>query len=99
MKSICHVVRGYLPGFVKVVEGSTEFIKLFLCDALAVTGQDLVLNLVDGPETKNVKFLNINKLDYSKMYFFCGVICFCAISVSSRVSQPQHYLGPMRYAC
>ena len=35
--------------FVKVIEGGTELIELFLGDAFGVTGQDLVLNLVDGP--------------------------------------------------
>merc|ERR1719295_311741 len=34
--------------FVKVVEGSAEFVKLFLCDSLAVSSQDLVLDFVDS---------------------------------------------------
>ena len=68
MKPICQLVTGYLPGFVKVVEWCPEFIKLFLRDSLAVTGQDLVLNLVDGSETKCVKFqIVIIFIYYSKI--------------------------------
>lgn len=33
---------------VKVVEGGSELIELLLADALGITGQDLVLNLVNG---------------------------------------------------
>ncbi len=32
---------------VKVVEGGSELVQLLLADALGVTGQDLVLNLVN----------------------------------------------------
>lgn len=32
-----------------MVERSPELVQLFLCDALRVPGQDLVLDLVDGP--------------------------------------------------
>ena len=38
------------PALVEVVEGSPELVELLLGDALAVPGQDLVLNLVDGSE-------------------------------------------------
>jgi len=37
------------PALVKVVEAGAELVELLLGDALAVSGQDLVLNLVDGP--------------------------------------------------
>ena len=37
-----------------MVEGGAELVQLLLGDALAVTGQDLVLNLIDGPEKWNV---------------------------------------------
>jgi hypothetical protein len=33
-----------------VVEGGPELVELLLGDSLAVPGQDLVLNLVDGSE-------------------------------------------------
>ena len=33
-----------------MVEGGPELVELLLRDALAVPGQDLVLNLVDRPE-------------------------------------------------
>ena len=59
MAPICQVVEQYLPGFVKVVEWSPEFIKLLLCDTLAISGQDLVLNLVDGSEIKKKSAQNI----------------------------------------
>jgi hypothetical protein len=44
-----------------VVEGCPEFVELLLGDALAIPGQDLVLNLVDGPEKVSffIKFLKI----------------------------------------
>lgn len=32
---------------VKVVEGGSELVQLLLADALGVTGQDLVFNLID----------------------------------------------------
>ena len=35
-----------------MVEGSTELVQLFLSDSLAVPGEDLVLHLVDCPETQ-----------------------------------------------
>lgn len=38
-----------MPYPIKVVEGSSELVELLLADALCVTGQDLVLHLVDGP--------------------------------------------------
>lgn len=31
-----------------MVEGGSEFIELLLADALGVSGQDLVLHLIDG---------------------------------------------------
>lgn len=34
---------------VKVVEWCTELIHLFLANAFSITGQDLVLNFIDGP--------------------------------------------------
>ena len=36
-----------------MVERSTEFIQLFLSDALAVSGQDLVLHLVNCSRRRN----------------------------------------------
>jgi len=62
-------VKTASSGFVKVVEGCTEFIKLFLCDTLAVTGQDLVLDFIDGP---------VNRCDQllpSHPKGFHGVLC------------------------
>ena len=35
-----------------MVEGGTELVQLFLSDSLAVPGEDLVLHLVDCPETQ-----------------------------------------------
>lgn len=40
--------RARAPDLVKVVEGGAVLIELLLADALSVTRQDLVLNLVDG---------------------------------------------------
>lgn len=37
------------PDLVKVVEGGTVLVQLLLADALGITRQDLVLDLVDGP--------------------------------------------------
>jgi hypothetical protein len=37
-----------------VVEGGAELVELLLRDALAVPGQDLVLNLVDGSAGRRV---------------------------------------------
>ena len=37
-----------IPVLIEVVEGGAEFIELLLADALGVSGQDLVLHLVDG---------------------------------------------------
>lgn len=36
------------PDLVKVVEGGTVLMELLLADALGITRQDLVLDLVDG---------------------------------------------------
>lgn len=40
--------RAQAPDLVKVVERSAVLIQLLLADALSVTRQDLVLDLVDG---------------------------------------------------
>ena len=40
-----------------MVEGCAELVKLFLCDSLAVPGEDLVLHLVDCPENRNVAII------------------------------------------
>ena len=46
-----------LPAFVEVVEGRPELVELLLGDALAVSGKDLVLNLVDRPKHKQLIIL------------------------------------------
>ena len=43
----CSKCRGSHP--VKVVEGSSELIHLLLADAFGISGQDLILHLIDGP--------------------------------------------------
>ena len=42
-----------------MVEGGTELVQLFLSDSLAVPGEDLVLHLVDCPETQTASGLRI----------------------------------------
>lgn len=43
----CSKCRGSHP--VKVVEGSSELVHLLLADAFGISGQDLILHLIDGP--------------------------------------------------
>ena len=42
-----------------MVEGGTELVQLLLSDSLAVPGEDLVLHLVDCPETQTASGLRI----------------------------------------
>jgi hypothetical protein len=56
-----------------VVEGGPELVELLLGDSLAVPGQDLVLNLVDGSKEEIIQVLENAKI-YASFNFnqCCG---------------------------
>lgn len=65
------------PDLIKVVEGGTVLVELLLADALSITRQDLVLNLVDGSGDGGQQLLpaHTEVLQGNKCEWQVGTIC------------------------
>lgn len=68
---------------VEVVERGSELIHLFLADAFGVTGQNLVLDLINGASDGGEKLLpsNTNVLGTKTYVYRCAGVCLSWMSI------------------